>query len=729
MKIQTKFIVPVAASFGIFALIAFVAVTAMIGALVQSQKDRVQDYATHSLAERAKERQEAITDGIGEVGSKALEMTALFSEIPVVQQAYEIALSGNINDEADPKGQQARELLRRELKPFLTGFSRQTGIKELQLHFHLPNGRSLARVWRDGWQTRRNGEKIDISDDISSFRKTVMEINSGDHRPIRGIEVGRGGFSIRGLAPITASDGRHLGSCEILLSFDNLLKANHVSDDYQMAVYMDSSMLSIATGLKDPQKNPPVGDNFVFMTSTGKEITDVVVNSDLLEAAVTAEVEKEADGYFIKAFPIPDYSGQPVGVMVLAFDMKEVKGMIAGMQTRADEAQSAIRTRLGGGLFVSLVIILGILVLVARGVTSSLQRAVKVTESVALGDLDHDIQATSRDEVGDLMHSLQTMVASLRRKAEEAEAIASGDLRVQVAMASEKDAMGLSFQKMVRSLTEVIGDISHGAQQMASGSAQVSDSAQSLSQGATEQASSLEEITSSMTEMASQTKQNAENATLANRMAGEVRQDAEMGNASMQQMVTAMSSINASGQNISKIIKVIDEIAFQTNLLALNAAVEAARAGQHGKGFAVVAEEVRNLAARSATAARETAELIEGSVKAAANGAEIAGMTEQALGKIVTGITKVTDLVAEIAAASNEQAQGIAQVNQGLGQIDQVTQQNTASAEESAAAAEELSGQAEQLRQMLTHFKLQEEHRARVESASAEEPVQIGWGE
>lgn len=310
------------------------------------------------------------------------------------------------------------------------------------------------------------------------------------------------------------------------------------------------------------------------------------------------------------------------------------------------------------------------------------------------------------DEIGALASSLDSMADGLQERARLAEGIAEGDLTEEVVLTSEKDVLGRALKKMTDKLNEIMSNFNVAGTQIDMGSSQVADSAQELSQGATQQASALEEIGVSMTTLAGQTKQNAENAVMANQLASEARGAADKGSAQMQQMVSAMNEINESGQNIGKIIKTIDEIAFQTNLLALNAAVEAARAGQHGKGFAVVAEEVRNLAARSAKAAAETAELIEASVEKGENGVNIASQTAESLDEIVQSIAKTTALVSDIADSSSEQADGITQVNDGITQIDQVTQKNTVSAEEGAAAAEQLSSQAVHLREMIGAFKL-----------------------
>ena len=296
------------------------------------------------------------------------------------------------------------------------------------------------------------------------------------------------------------------------------------------------------------------------------------------------------------------------------------------------------------------------------------------------------------------------------------EAIADGNLNVKFDEKRHMTGIYKSVFDMSKKLNGFMVNINAASEQVAGGSRQVSDSSMSLSQGATEQASTIEELTASIEEISAQTKTNSRNADRAKEISGNAMSIAQQGNDQMDDMLKAMAEINNSSKSISNIIKVIDDIAFQTNILALNAAVEAARAGEHGKGFAVVAEEVRNLAARSANAAKETTEMIESSINKVKDGTGIANDTADALSKIVDGVSRAAELVNQIAVASEEQSVGVEQINLGISQISDVVQTASATAQETASASEELSSQAEMLKEQVSTFKL-----SRDESTGGEE--------
>ena len=351
-------------------------------------------------------------------------------------------------------------------------------------------------------------------------------------------------------------------------------------------------------------------------------------------------------------------------------------------------------------------------------VTASIVRPIAEVEDAAKnlskGLIKNDLTYMGKDEIGVLVDSfkvtfkaLDAMISDLNRLMAE---MAKGNFNVRTS--AEEYYVGdfapllASIRKMSLNLSNTLSRINEASDQVASGSDQVSSGAQALSQGATEQASSIEQLAASINEISQKVVQTAQNSQLASEQVGKAGEELTLSNQRMQDMIAAMSEISQSSNEISKIIKTIEDIAFQTNILALNAAVEAARAGSAGKGFAVVADEVRNLASKSAEAAKNTTALIEESIHAVENGTKIADSTANALVMTVESTKVAVDVVDRITQAATEQSNAIQEVTQGIDQISSVVQTNSATAEQSAAASEELSSQAEMLKSQVRRFKL-----------------------
>ncbi|GAA4348266.1 methyl-accepting chemotaxis protein [Variovorax defluvii] len=401
--------------------------------------------------------------------------------------------------------------------------------------------------------------------------------------------------------------------------------------------------------------------------ATFKSIVDLRAKYQLAKDAVAkakaSGSAQETDAVFKDVFQPAAKAYESQVLSLLATE----RGDIDRMSREIDAANaSAFKLRIG---LTVLTLLAGALcsVLITRSITRPLARAVQVAETVAAGDLSTRIEVESRDETGQLMQALQRMNESLAR---------------------------------------VVAQVRSGTDTMATASGQIASGNQDLSSRTEEQASSLEQTAASMEELTSTVKQNADNARQANQLALSASEVAVKGGGVVSQVVDTMGSIHASSKKIVDIISVIDGIAFQTNILALNAAVEAARAGEQGRGFAVVAAEVRNLAQRSAAAAKEIKGLIDDSVGKVDAGSELVAEAGRTMNEVVDSVKRVTDIMGEITAASQEQTQGIEQVNQAITQMDQVTQQNAALVEEAAAAAASMQEQAASLVQAVGVFKL-----------------------
>lgn len=399
----------------------------------------------------------------------------------------------------------------------------------------------------------------------------------------------------------------------------------------------------------------------------------------------------------------------PVMITLLNIIIGDVMTKYAASLTdpAAKERFTMFSTILTVGLgVISIILSLWIAFALIRIIEKSVKQLSDAAKEIAMGRVDIKLEKYRNDEFGELVDEYKEVIDNIKYQAKVAEEVAHGNLLITVNPKSPEDLLGNSLKQLVEDNLHILSNIKQVGNQVTTNSSQVAGASQSLAQGSTEQASAIQQITASIDEIAEKTRQNAEEANSAAELVVQAIKDVKYGNAQMHDMMEAMADINKASESISKIIKVIDDIAFQTNILALNAAVEAARAGEAGKGFAVVAEEVRSLAAKSAAAASETAELIEDSIEKVSTGSRLADDTAKALETITSVVQQSETIINGIAESSNYQATAVSQINQAIAQVSQVVQTTSATSEECAAASEELSNLAARMHDLLSSYNL-----------------------
>jgi methyl-accepting chemotaxis protein len=671
-SVGIRIILPVVGATALFSIALYFIAGTTVGRLVERNLARI---AASKMADIVLSEQR--------VAKKMLAQSALFSQAAAVQEAYATAYQGDLNNAQDPQMEAARQQLRTYFTSIEKGYRQSEEDGDLRLHFHVPPARSLLRLWK---------KQQNKSDDLTAFRNTIKDISSGSHTPITGIEIGRGGFSIRGIAPVLGPDGRFLGSVESLASYDPIVKFSISSANEYIAVYMNKAFLPIATQLQDASRNPVLGDRFVFISSTDKSVSDPLLTPDLLAQGQAEMTSVRNDHYYTTVFPINDYSGKQIGVMAYIYDAEDLYGAMSRIQWGL--------ALLCVGLLaaISLPLVFGV-----RSVTRPIRRTVAMLKDIAEGegDLTKRLEVIKQDEIGELAGWFNTFLEKLQ------------------ALIGQIAANSMDVDKAAAELSGIAEKMSHAASDTANRAGNVSTSSEEMSANLNNIAAAMEESATNVTMVTASSEEMS--ATIS-----EIAQSAEKARTISDQAVTKasdtsgqMDGLGRAAQGIGKVVETITEISEQVNLLALNATIEAARAGDAGRGFAVVANEIKELAKQTSEATLEIKANIEniqtsteGTVAGIAEISEVIGSVNEIVCTIASAVEEQSVTTQEITSNIAQASSGIQEVNENVNQSSTVAQQITQdivavnqSSSEMDSSSDQVQVSADSLKQRATELK------------------------